>query len=43
MIGAVIEMTVFGIEGGSQNTADIVALAKGAPIAILAIVVFYQS
>ncbi|CAM5189268.1 Abi, CAAX amino terminal protease family OS=Lysinibacillus sphaericus (strain C3-41) OX=444177 GN=Bsph_0132 PE=4 SV=1 [Lysinibacillus sphaericus] len=33
-------MAVFGIEGGSQNTADIVAIAKGAPIAILAIVVF---
>jgi len=40
MIGAAIEMAVFGIEGGSQNTADIVAIAKGAPIAILAIVVF---
>jgi len=40
MIGAAIEMAVFGIQGGSQNTADIVAIAKGAPIAILAIVVF---
>ncbi|UED79934.1 CPBP family intramembrane metalloprotease [Lysinibacillus sp. CD3-6] len=40
MIGAAIEMAVFGIEGGSENTADIVAIAKGAPIAILAIVVF---
>ncbi|MFJ7841635.1 lysostaphin resistance A-like protein [Lysinibacillus sphaericus] len=40
MIGAAIEMAVFGIEGGSQNTAEIVAIAKGAPIAILAIVVF---
>lgn len=40
MIGAAIEMLVFGIEGGSQNTADIVSIAKGAPIAILAIVVF---
>lgn len=40
MIGAAIEMIVFGIEGGSQNTADIVSIAKGAPIAILAIVVF---
>lgn len=40
MIGVAIEMAVFGIEGGSQNTADIVAIAKGAPIAILAIVVF---
>ncbi len=40
MIGAAIEMAVFGIKGGSQNTADIVAIAKGAPIAILAIVVF---
>ncbi|GLC90213.1 CPBP family intramembrane glutamic endopeptidase [Lysinibacillus piscis] len=39
-IGAIIEMTVFGIEGGSQNTADIMGIAKGAPIAILAIVVF---
>ncbi|MGE7696143.1 CPBP family intramembrane glutamic endopeptidase [Lysinibacillus sp. NPDC094177] len=40
MIGAAIEMAIFGIQGGSQNTADIVAIAKGAPIAILAIVVF---
>ncbi|MEG0261038.1 MAG: type II CAAX endopeptidase family protein [Lysinibacillus sp.] len=40
MIGAAIEMIVFGIEGGSQNTTNIVAIAKGAPIAILAIVVF---
>ena len=40
MIGAAIEAVVFGIEGGSQNTADISAIAKGAPIAILAIVVF---
>ena len=40
MIGVAIEMNLFGIEGGSQNTADIVSIAKGAPIAILAIVVF---
>ncbi|QPQ29089.1 CPBP family intramembrane glutamic endopeptidase [Lysinibacillus sp. JNUCC 51] len=40
MIGAAIEMAIFGIQGGSQNTADIVSIAKGAPIAILAIVVF---
>ncbi|MDM5250512.1 MULTISPECIES: type II CAAX endopeptidase family protein [unclassified Lysinibacillus] len=40
MIGASIEMYVFGIQGGSENTADIVTIAKGAPIAILAIVVF---
>lgn len=40
MIGAAIETFVFGIEAGSQNTADIVSIAKGAPIAILAIVVF---
>lgn len=40
MIGVAIEMKLFGIEGGSQNTADIVSIAKGAPIAILAIVVF---
>ncbi|KMY29939.1 CAAX protease [Lysinibacillus xylanilyticus] len=40
MIGAAIEMAIFGIQGGSQNTADIVSIAKGTPIAILAIVVF---
>lgn len=40
MIGAAIEMAIFGIQGGSQNTADIVSIAQGAPIAILAIVVF---
>ncbi|MCL1698263.1 MULTISPECIES: CPBP family intramembrane glutamic endopeptidase [unclassified Lysinibacillus] len=40
MIGAAIEMAIFGIQGGSQNTADIVNIAKGAPIAIFAIVVF---
>lgn len=40
MIGVAIEMKLFGIEGGSQNTADIVSIAKGAPIAILAIVIF---
>lgn len=40
MVGSAIETFVFGIEPGSQNTSDIVSIAKGAPIAILAIVIF---
>ena len=40
MIGALIETYVFGIEAGSQNTAELSSMMKSAPIMIISAAIF---